>query len=91
MAETLPEVAVAMPCGWDHERAAAEVAAHADRVDGLGAERVFAVDAAASFSRPGPRLVEGTELLAHMLHPDRVAPPDGVAFQLLRPRHRATG
>ena len=25
----------------------------------------------ASFSRPGPRLVEGTELLAHLLHPER--------------------
>jgi iron complex transport system substrate-binding protein len=39
------------------------------------------VDAAASFSRPGPRLVEGTELLAHLLHPDRVDAPEGVAFE----------
>jgi iron complex transport system substrate-binding protein len=38
------------------------------------------VDAAASFSRPGPRLVGGTELLAHLLHPDRVPAPAGVAF-----------
>ncbi len=73
MAEAGPDVVVAMPCGWDRERASEEVAAHADRVDSLGADRVFAVDAAASFSRPGPRLVEGTELLAHLLHPDRVA------------------
>ena len=54
---------------------------HSDTVAALGAERVFAVDAAASFSRPGPRLVEGTELLAHLLHPDRVDAPAGVAFQ----------
>ena len=58
---------------------------HAGRVNGLGAERVVAVDAAASFSRPGPRLVEGTELLAHLLHPDRVSPPDDVEFLAVDP------
>jgi hypothetical protein len=31
--------------------------------------RVYAVDANSYFARPGPRLVEGTELLAHLLHP----------------------
>jgi iron complex transport system substrate-binding protein len=34
-----------------------------------------AVDAAAYFSRPGPRLVEGVELLGHLLHPELVAAP----------------
>jgi iron complex transport system substrate-binding protein len=34
-----------------------------------------AVDAAAYFSRPGPRLVDGLEQLGHVLHPDRVDPP----------------
>ena len=43
--------------------------AHADRLRGLGASRVVAVDASAYFSRPGPRLVDGLELLAHILHP----------------------
>jgi iron complex transport system substrate-binding protein len=33
---------------------------------------VVAVDASAYFSRPGPRLVDGLELLAHVLHPERV-------------------
>lgn len=74
------ELLVAMPCGWDAARARDEVLAHADRVAALGAERVVAVDAAASFSRPGPRLVEGTELLAHLIHPDLVSPPPGVGF-----------
>lgn len=82
---TRPEVVVAMPCGWDAPRARQEVLAHAERVAGLGAERVVAVDAAASFSRPGPRLVEGTELLAHLLHPDRVNRPGGVEFIPLDP------
>jgi iron complex transport system substrate-binding protein len=74
------ELLVAMPCGWDAAKAREEVLAHADRVAALGAERVVAVDAAASFSRPGPRLVEGTELLAHLIHPDLVSPPPGVEF-----------
>jgi iron complex transport system substrate-binding protein len=75
------EVVVAMPCGWDATRARSEVDAHAAEVAAIGAERVWTVDAAASFSRPGPRLVEGTELLAHLLHPDRVDPPEGVPFE----------
>src|SRR5919108_631133 len=39
--------------------------------------RVVSLDAAAYFSRPGPRLVTGVELLAHILHPDLFARPDG--------------
>jgi iron complex transport system substrate-binding protein len=69
------EVVVAMPCGWDAARARSEVEAHAAEIASIGADQVWTVDAAASFSRPGPRLVEGTELLAHLLHPDRVAAP----------------
>jgi iron complex transport system substrate-binding protein len=72
-----PEVVVSMPCGYDTERAALETAGAADRLGPLGA-RVFAVDASAYFSRPGPRLVDGIELLAHLLHPGRVPePPEG--------------
>jgi iron complex transport system substrate-binding protein len=32
--------------------------------------RVYAVDANSHFARPGPRVVEGTELLAHLIHPE---------------------
>jgi iron complex transport system substrate-binding protein len=85
-----PEVLVAMPCGWDSQRARKEALEHWSELSSLGAERVIAVDAAASFSRPGPRLVEGTELLAHLLHPDRVQPPAGVSFEEVRPRDLAT-
>jgi iron complex transport system substrate-binding protein len=70
------EVVVAMPCGWDATQARSEVDDHAAEIAAIGAERIWTVDAAASFSRPGPRLVEGTELLAHLLHPDRVDPPE---------------
>jgi iron complex transport system substrate-binding protein len=70
-----PEVVVAMPCGYDADRAATEVYQYGDRIRSLHAEKVVAVDASSYFSRPGPRLVDGIELLAHVLHPDRVGPP----------------
>jgi iron complex transport system substrate-binding protein len=80
---TAPEVVVAMPCGYDADRAAREAYEHADRLAALHADRVVAVDAAAYFSRPGPRLVDGVELLAHILHPELVsAPPSGRMVEL---------
>jgi iron complex transport system substrate-binding protein len=70
-----PEVVVSMPCGYYAEQAAAETMRWRRHLDLLGA-RVVAVDAAAYFSRPGPRLVDGVELLGHLLHPELVpAPP----------------
>ena len=76
-----PEVVVAMPCGLYAPEAAAQVRSHGPRLRGVGAREVFAVDAASSFSRPGPRLVDGVELLAHLLHPGLVAAPAGIAFE----------
>jgi iron complex transport system substrate-binding protein len=67
-----PEVVVVMPCGYDADRARDEAEAYADELASLGARRIVAVDAAAHFSRPGPRLIEGLELLAHILHSDRL-------------------
>ena len=80
LGELDPDVVVAMPCGWYVEDSRAQALAHRERIEALGAERVFAVDAASTYSRPGPRLVDGTELLAHLLHPDRVAAPAGIGF-----------
>ena len=57
-----------------------------NRCAALGAERVVAVDAASSFSRPGPRLVDGVELLAHLLHPGAVPAPAGIAHEALAAR-----
>jgi iron complex transport system substrate-binding protein len=70
-----PELVVSMPCGYYAEQAAKETMDQAERLAGLGADRVVAVDAAAYFSRPGPRLIDGVELLAYLMHPDRVEPP----------------
>ena len=68
-----PDVVVAMPCGYGAERAAEEARAYGEELERLGARTVVAVDAAAYFSRPGPRLVDGLELLAHVLHPNRLS------------------
>jgi iron complex transport system substrate-binding protein len=75
-----PDVVVVMPCGWYVEESRAQAEAHRERIAALGAARVFAVDAASTYSRPGPRLVDGTELLAHLFHPGRVEPPAGIGF-----------
>ena len=71
VAASRPQAVVVMPCGYDAERARQEAEHHRERLDALGAERVIAVDAAGYFSRPGPRLLDGLELLAWLLHPDR--------------------
>jgi iron complex transport system substrate-binding protein len=80
LAELEPEVAVVMPCGWYLEDSRAQALGHAERILALGPERVFVVDAASTYSRPGPRLVDGVELLGHLLHPDRVPAPPGIGF-----------
>jgi len=84
VAAARPDVVVAMPCGFDADRAADEAERHAGRLREVGAGEVWAVDASAYFSRPGPRLVDGLELLAHLLHPDRVpeAPPGARRVEL---------
>ena len=69
-----PEVVIVMPCGYGVERGHEEALAYGDELAELGAERIVVADAAAWFSRPGPRLVDGLEWLGHVLHPDRVPP-----------------
>jgi iron complex transport system substrate-binding protein len=80
LAATRPEVVVAMPCGYDAARAHAEALAYSSELAALGAQRVVAVDASAYFSRPGPRLIDGLELLAHILHPEHVTDAPAVAL-----------
>jgi iron complex transport system substrate-binding protein len=80
VAELDPEVIVLAPCGFDLDRTLAEVDPDALRreIGETSARRegkVFAVDANAYFSRPGPRLVDGVELLAHLLHPEAYSDP----------------
>ncbi len=82
VAAARPDVVVCMPCGYDAERAADEAESYADELAELGARRVVAVDAAAYYSRPGPRLVDGLELMAHILHPDLVPEAPGQVLEV---------
>jgi iron complex transport system substrate-binding protein len=75
IAESRVDVIIVMPCGYNSSRAAKEhsLAPFPEAWNQLPAVRegrVFAVDANAYFSRPGPRLADGVALLAHLLHPD---------------------
>ncbi len=70
-----PDVVVLMPCGLS----LAEVQALVGDLPPLPG-RIAAVDASGLFSRPGPRLVDGVEVLAAMLHPDPSDPPQGGAW-----------
>jgi iron complex transport system substrate-binding protein len=77
------EVVVAMPDG-SLEDARAQAMEHWERIAALDADRVFAVDSTAAFTEPGSRLVDGVELLCHLLHPDLMDPPGNVGFAALR-------
>ena len=79
-----PDVVVSMPCGWYVEGSETQTIEHWGQIESLRAGRVFAVDAASTFSRPGPRLIDGVELLAHLLHPDLVDPPGNIGFAEVR-------
>ena len=84
MRDSAPNVIVAAPCGYHLEGAVALVQKAIDDghlPDGIP---VWAVDANASFARPGPRLVDGVEALAGIFHPGAVQPPDPAMARRLR-------
>jgi iron complex transport system substrate-binding protein len=80
IADAVPEVIAFMPCGYYLEEAETELEKLLDVPD-LGetpAARgggLFAVDASSYFSRPGPRIVDGLEVLAWAIHPEAFAEP----------------
>ncbi|HXP29300.1 MAG TPA: cobalamin-binding protein [Solirubrobacteraceae bacterium] len=75
-----PQIVIVMPCGYDAQRAHEEAVGFERQLAALDAERIVAVNASAYFSRPGPRLVDGVELLGHVLHPEQVAQAPGEAL-----------
>jgi iron complex transport system substrate-binding protein len=75
VAASAPDVVVVMPCGYDAPRAHEEAVAFARQLAGLRARRTVAVNASAYYSRPGPRLIDGLELMAHVLHPELAGEP----------------
>lgn len=78
--EASPSVIVLMPCGFnlDRTRREASLVTSAPWWADLPAARsgrVWTVDGSGYFSRPGPRLIDGLEILAHILHPERFPSP----------------
>ena len=61
-----PEIIIVAPCGYGLQDAIAV----ANRLPRINDAAVYAVDANAYFARPGPRVAEGVELLAHLFHPE---------------------
>ena len=73
--QAAPDVLILMPCGngLDHTVAEAEKLRELPRLDAIPAvrnEQVYAVDGSSYFNRPGPRLINGIEVLAEILHPE---------------------
>jgi iron complex transport system substrate-binding protein len=83
-----PDVVVLAPCGFDLDRTLAEIvplelSAHLLGTPARQDSKVFAVDANSNFSRPGARLADGIEVLAHLLHSDAYPDP-GVPWTRVR-------
>jgi iron complex transport system substrate-binding protein len=88
VAALAPEVVVLAPCGFDLDRTLSEVvplelSAHLLGTPARQESSVFAVDANGYFSRPGPRVVDGVEMLAHLLHPTEYPDP-GIPWSRIR-------
>jgi iron complex transport system substrate-binding protein len=83
--EWAPEVLVIMPCGFNLPQTMKQIWSVFSSPDSeffklpaVQNGRVYAVDANSYFARPGPRVVEGAELLARLIHPDLF--PEAVSF-----------
>jgi len=77
-----PEVVVVMPCGFDAARSLELAEEFEGPLRATGARKIACVDGSATFSRPGPRLVDGLENLAHILHPNAVPQAPGPILEL---------
>jgi iron complex transport system substrate-binding protein len=85
----MPEVIVFMPCGYYLEEAEDESRGFLEQPEFAATPavrngNVYAVDATSYFSRPGPRLIDGVEILAWAAHPDSYPTPPDVTITKLR-------
>ena len=86
-----PEVVIVM-LDRSLEDAYAQAMEHWERIAALGATRTYVVDGGKAFAEPGPRLVDGVELLCHLLHPELMSPPGNTAYSVLQaPLSRPAG
>ena len=83
IAAAAPELVVAAPCGYHLADAIGQAQSVAQALPGLP---VWAIDADGIVVRPGPRLVDGVEAIASILHPDAVpAAPPGAVHRVTTP------
>jgi iron complex transport system substrate-binding protein len=73
--EYQPEIIVLSPCGFDANQVMEEAHVLAsyqgwEKIPAFQSSRIYAVNASAYFSRSGPRVVDGLEILAHIIHPE---------------------
>jgi iron complex transport system substrate-binding protein len=86
-----PDIIVVAPCGYDAEQARKEYCATTfpsgwQAIPAVHNGRVYAFEANAYASRPGPRLVTGVEALAKIFHPEIVVGNEAAnAFEIVRP------
>jgi iron complex transport system substrate-binding protein len=69
------DVTVFAPCGFDLAGSVGQAELFLGRPEATDLGLIYAVDANAYFSRPGPRVVDGVELLGRLLHPDGPGEP----------------
>jgi iron complex transport system substrate-binding protein len=90
VARWAPEVVVVACCGFSVERTVQDLAAVQslaawNELPAVRSRRVYVADGSQYFNRPGPRLVDSLELLAHALHPDLHSLPVGLSALQHRP------
>jgi iron complex transport system substrate-binding protein len=92
-----PEVLILMPCGFEADRAVEDLPLLAKNegwpsIAAVRTGAVFATSSSAYYSRPGPRLVDGLELMGKMIHPEtfgREMPPERARKVGLQPPRKA--
>ncbi len=82
IAAAAPDLIIAAPCGYHLPGAIEQAQSAAQALPGVP---VWAIDADGIVVRPGPRLIDGVEAIASILHPDAVATPQPPAVHRVTP------
>jgi iron complex transport system substrate-binding protein len=91
-----PDVLIVMPCGYGVDASRKDADRFADRLLRIAPRAIengsaWVVDGSSFFNRSGPRVIDGIEILAHILHPDALGDPDPATAQRWQPAGAATG
>lgn len=87
LVEAAPDVILVLPCGFSLPKVREEMETFApgdgwDQIPAVANKQIYLCDGNGFFNRPGPRLIESLEIIAEILHPDRVSfGHEGIAYQ----------